>query len=88
VLLGLPMASRDLCTKELCLGKGLNNLLSFGGRIHERISMLQFPFPPLFGGLQLMGREWDLGSCYRILLYKSRCYNFLLWETLADMQSQ
>lgn len=50
--------------------------------------MLQFPFPSLFSGLQLIRREWDLGSGSRILLSKSHCYYFLLWETLVDMQLQ
>lgn len=82
------MAFRDLCTKELRLGQRLNNLLSFGGTINERISMLPFSFPPLFGGLLLVRREWDLGSGSRILSSKSHCYYFLLWETLVDMQLQ
>lgn len=81
------MASRGLSTKELCLGEGLDNL-SFGGRIHDRISMLQFPFLPLLGGLQLIRREWDLGSGSRVLLSESRCYYILLWETSVDMQLQ
>lgn len=78
------MASRDLCTK----GQEPNNLLAFRGRIHERISVLQFPLLALFGGLQLIRREWDIGSGSRILLSKSHHYYFLLWETLVDMQLQ
>lgn len=88
LLLGLTMESRDLCTKGPHLGQGANNLLSFSGRNHERLPMLQFPFLPLFGGLQLIRREWELGFGSRILSSKSHCYYFLLWETLVDMQLQ
>lgn len=88
LLLGLTMESRDLCTKGPHLGQGANNLLSFGGRNHERLPMLQFPFFPLFGGLQLIRREWEFSFVSRIPSSKSHCYYFLLWETLVDMQLQ
>lgn len=87
VLPGLPMAAGDPCTKELRLGQGLNNPLSFGGRIHERISMLHSHFPLSLVGYG-SGSERDLGSGSRILLSKPHCYYFLLWETLVDMQLQ